>query len=334
MLREPCGLSACAESCPLMATYALRRVLYLIPLLLGITVVLFAVIQAAPGGPEAALLRSGRPVTPEVLEEYRERLGVDRPVPVQYLRWLREALRGNLGLSFTTSRPVADVIAERLPATVELMGAAFLLSAIFALVVATLGAVRPHSWVDVAGTGAAFVGIAMPVFWFALLLQLFFGAWLGWLPISGRASSNSATLANHLAHLALPATALSLRYVARWSRYLRDSLRTALESDFVRTARAKGLSELRVVGVHALRNALLPMVSVVALDLSGLVGGAVITETVFAWPGIGRLFVTAMMARDYPLLMGILLLGAVAVVTFNLLADLVYGLIDPRIRHE
>lgn len=316
-----------------MATYALRRVLHLIPLLLGITVVLFAVIQAAPGGPEAALLRSGRPVSPEVLDEYRERLGVDRPVPVQYVRWVGEALRGNLGLSFATSRPVTEVILERLPATVELMGTAFLLSAILALTVGTLGALRPHSWLDVAGTGAAFVGIAMPAFWFALLLQLFFGAWLGWLPISGRATPGSATLTDHLAHLALPATALSLRYVARWSRYLRDSLRTALASDFVRAARARGLSEARVVGVHAMRNALLPMISVVALDLSGLVGGAVITETVFAWPGLGRLFVTAMMARDYPLLMGILLLGAIAVVALNLIADLAYGVVDPRIRH-
>lgn len=317
-----------------MTTYVLRRLAQMIPLLLGITVVLFAVIQAAPGGPEAALLESGRFIDPQVIEAYRERLGVDRPIPVQYVRWLGAALRGDLGVSFSTTRPVGEMILERLPATLELMGAAFLLAAVLAFALGILSAVRQYSWWDHLGTGLSFAGIAMPVFWLALILQLVFGVWLGWLPVAGTHTVGDTSLGDHLAHLVLPAFVLSFRYVAGWSRYLRSSLLTALRADYVRTARAKGLSEAAVVGTHALRNALIPVVSIMALNLAGLFSGAVITETVFAWPGIGRMFVQAMFARDYPLLMGILLLGSFMVVLFNLVADVVYGVLDPRIRYE
>jgi peptide/nickel transport system permease protein len=317
-----------------MTTYALRRLAQMVPLLFGITVVLFAVIQAAPGGPEAALLDSGRVVDPALIQAYRERLGVDRPVAEQYVRWVGGALRGDLGVSFSTGRPVAEMIAERLPATLELMGTAFLLAAVLAFAVGTLSAVRQYSWWDHLGTGLSFAGIAMPVFWLALILQLLFGVWLGWLPVAGTHTVGDSSLRDHLAHLVLPAFVLSFRYVAGWSRYLRSSLLQALRADYVRTARAKGLPFRVVLGVHALRNALIPVVSVMALDLAGLFSGAIITETVFAWPGIGRMFVHAMFARDYPVLMGILLLGSCMVVLFNLLADLVYGMLDPRIRYE
>jgi len=317
-----------------MAAYTLRRLLQMVPLTLGITVVLFGVIQMAPGGPEGALLESGRFIDPEVIEAYRERLGVDQPVHVQYVRWLGAALQGDLGVSFSTTRPVWEMILERLPATLELMGAAFLLAAILAFALGTLSAVRPYSWFDNTGTGISFLGIAMPVFWFALILQLIFGVWLQWLPLSGTRTVGASSLGDHLAHLVLPAVVLSFRYVAGWSRYLRSSLMGVLRQDYIRTARAKGLPEWKVVGVHGLRNAMIPVVSVMALNLATLFSGAVITETVFAWPGIGRMFVTAMMARDYPLLMGILLLGSVMVVAFNLVADLVYGWLDPRIRYE
>lgn len=317
-----------------MTPYVLRRLAQMVPLVLGITVVLFAVIQAAPGGPEAALLESGRFIDPAVIEAYRERLGLDQPVHVQYVRWLGAAVRGDLGVSFSTTRPVGEMILERLPATLELMGASFLLAALLAFALGILSAVRQYSWWDHLGTGVSFVGIAMPVFWLALILQLVFGVWLGWLPVAGTHTVGDASLLDHLAHLVLPAFVLSFRYVAGWSRYLRSSLLTALRADYVRTARAKGLSERTVVGVHALRNALIPVVSIMALNLAALFSGAVITETVFAWPGIGRMFVQAMFARDYPLLMGILLLGSVMVVVFNLVADIVYGILDPRIRYE
>jgi len=306
----------------------------MIPMLLGITVILFAVIQAAPGGPEGSLLETGRFIDPGVIEAYRHRLGVDQPVYIQYVRWLAAALRGDLGISFSTTRPVAAMIAERLPATLELMGTSFVLAAVIAFALGTLSALKQHSLFDHAGTGLSFLGIAMPVFWFALILQLVFGVWLGWLPVSGTRTVGQSSLGDHLLHLILPAIVLSLRYIAGWSRYLRASMLGVLRTDYVRTARSRGLPETSVVGVHALRNALIPVVSVMALNLAGLFSGAVITETIFAWPGIGRLFVQAMFGRDYPLLMGILLLGSVMVVVFNLVADVVYGLLDPRIRYE
>lgn len=316
-----------------MTRYALRRLAAVVPLLLGVSVLLFALIQAAPGGPEAALMAVGRAPDPAAVAAYRERLGVDRPVPEQYVRWLGAALQGQLGTSYATGRPVAGLLADRLPATLLLAAAALLLAAVAALGTALIGALRPGSLADRAGTMLAFGGLAMPAFWFALVVQLVFGVWLDWLPVSGMRSAQGGGVADRVAHLVLPASVLSLRYVAGWSRYLRASLREVLRSGFVRSARARGLHPWRTVGVHALRNALGPAVSVAALDLSALVSGAVIIESVFAWPGLGRLFVTSMLARDYPVLMGVLLLGCGAVVLLNLVADLVHGWLDPRIRH-
>ena len=317
-----------------MTAYIGRRILQMIPLVFGISVILFAVIQAAPGGPEGALLESGRFVDPQVIEAYRERLGLDQPVYVQYVRWLGAAVSGDLGISFSSTRPVAEMILERLPATLELMASAFLLAAVVALGLGVFSAVRQYSVFDYFGTGLSFVGIAMPVFWFALILQLVFSVKLGWLPVAGTETVGATSLGDHLMHLVLPAVVLSFRYIAGWSRYLRSSLLGVLRADYVRTARAKGLPETAVVGIHAMRNALIPLVSIMALNLAALFSGAVITETVFAWPGIGRMFVQAMFARDYPLLMGILMMGSVMVVVFNLVADILYGILDPRIRYE
>ena len=317
-----------------MGSYISRRLLQMAPLMFGISIVVFTLIQLAPGGPEAALLSSGRFVDPSVVAAYRVKLGVDQPVPVQYVRWAATALTGDLGMSYATTRPVVRMIAERLPATLELMGSAFLLAALLAAVIGLASALRPHSWIDLFGTGASFVGIAMPVFWLGLLLQLVFAVELGWTPVSGTHTVGTSSLGDHLAHLVLPSIVLASRYVASWSRYFRASLISALQSDYVRTARAQGLSEMRVLFVHAVRNALVPVVSVMALGLADLVSGAVITETVFAWPGIGRLFVQAMFARDYPVLMGVLLMGSLTVIVFNLVADVLYGLLDPRIRYE
>ncbi|MFH1763576.1 MAG: ABC transporter permease [Gemmatimonadota bacterium] len=315
-------------------SYIGRRILQMIPLVFGISVVLFAVIQAAPGGPEGALLESGRFVDQEVIEAYRQRLGVDQPVHIQYIRWVSAALSGDLGISFSTTRPVADMILERLPATLELMVSAFLLAALLALGLGVFSAVRQYSFFDHFGTGLSFLDIAMPVFWFALILQMIFSVKLGWLPVSGTETVGASSLGDHLRHLILPAVVLSFRYIAGWSRYLRSSLLGVLRTDYVRTARAKGLTEAAVVGIHGLRNALIPLISIMALNLAAIFSGAVITETVFAWPGIGRMFVQAMFSRDYPLLMGILMMGSVMVVVFNLVADVLYGILDPRIRYE
>lgn len=317
-----------------MSDYIGRRLVQALPLLLGISAVVFTLIQMVPGGPEAALLSSGRFVDPSVVEAYRVKLGVDQPLPVQYARWLGTALSGDLGVSYSTTRPVLTMIVERLPATLELMLAAVLLAALGSFVIAVVCATRPHSWLDTLLMSSTFLGIAMPVFWLGLLLQLAFSVELGWFPISGTHTVGASSLRDHLAHLVLPALVLASRYVASWSRYLRGGLMEALDSDFVRAARARGLTETRVLFSYALPVALPPVVSLVALGVADLVSGAVITETVFAWPGIGRLFVQAMFSRDTPLLMGVLLMGSFAVIVCNLVADLLYGALDPRVRQS
>jgi peptide/nickel transport system permease protein len=317
-----------------LGSYIVRRLLQMLPLLLGITIVLFAVIHSVPGGPEGNLLSSGRFVDPQVIAAYRHRLGVDQPVPIQYLRFMEGLLRGDLGVSFSTTRPVAGLIAERLPATLALMASSFLLAAMVALPLGIWSALRKHGLFDMLGAGLSFLGIAMPAFWLGLLLQIVFALELRWLPVSGTHTVGVSSLSDRLVHLLLPTCVLSFRNVAGWSRYLRGSLISVLSTDYIRTAHAKGLSPRRVVLVHALRNALIPLVSVMALSLADLFSGAVVTETVFSWPGIGRLFVQAMYARDYPLLMGILLMGSFMVVVFNLVADVAYGVLDPRVRYE
>jgi len=315
-----------------MIAYVGRRMIQMIPLVFGISIVLFAVIQAAPGGPEGALLETGRFIDPEVIEAYRERLGVDQPVPVQYVRWIGGAVRGDLGISFSTTRPVSEMIIERLPATLELMGASFLLAALLAFALGTISAVKQYSWFDHLGTGFSFVGIAMPVFWFALILQMVFGVWLQWLPVAGTQTVGATSVADHLLHLVLPTVVLSLRYVAGWSRYLRSSLLVALRTDYVRTARAKGLSEVAVVGVHAARNALIPVVSVMALNLAGLFSGAVITETIFAWPGIGQYITKSLFNADMNAVIGGTVVVGIGFVGINMLSDVLYRMVDPRAR--
>ncbi len=317
-----------------MGKYVIRRLIQMVPLLFGISIIIFAIIQAAPGGPEAMLLESGRFIDPTIIESYRRRLGLDQPVYIQYFRWLTAMLSGDLGISFSTYRPVVEMIAERLPATLELMLTAFSIAAIIAIPLGMLSAVRQYSILDFTGTSLSFVGIAMPVFWFGLILQLVFSVQLGWLPTSGRVTVGQETALNYVQHLILPGMVLSLRYIAGWSRYMRSSMLSVIHKEYITTARAKGQRESLILWHHAIKNALIPVVSVMALDLAGLFSGAVITETIFAWPGIGRLFVQAMFSRDYPLLMGILMMGSTMVVFFNLIADIVYGWLDPRISYS
>jgi peptide/nickel transport system permease protein len=319
---------------PGMGRYAIRRTIQMIPLFIGISIIIFLIIQAAPGGPETTLLATGRFVSPEILAAYRVRLGLDQPIFVQYFRWLGAALTGDLGYSYTSAQPVLTMILERLPATIQLMLSAYLLAAVIALPLGVYSAIHKYSILDYFGTGLSFLGIAMPVFWFGLILQLVFAVQLGWLPSSGRETVGDTGLVDQIKHLILPATVLSLLYIAGWSRYMRTSFLGVINSDYVRTARAKGLRERRVMLVHALKNAAIPVVSIMALDVAGLFSGAVITETIFAWPGIGRLFIQSMYARDYPLLMGIIMMGSILVVVFNLVADILYGWLDPRISFD
>lgn len=317
-----------------MGKYVSRRLLQMIPLMLGISVIMFALIQSAPGGPEAMFLESGRFIDPTLIESYRQRLGLDQPIYIQYFKWLGAALTGDFGLSFSTSRPVSQMIAERLPATLELMLTAFTFAALIAIPLGVFSAVRQYSLLDFIGTGFSFLGIAMPVFWFGLILQLIFSVQLGLLPTSGRITVGDSSLLDQVRHLILPGIVLSLLYVAGWSRYMRSSMLNVIRREFMLTARGKGVRERDIVWYHGLKNALIPVISVMALDLAGLFSGAVITETVFAWPGIGRLFIQSVYARDYPLVMGILMMGSFMVVFFNLIADIVYARLDPRITYS
>ena len=226
------------------------------------------------------------------------------------------------------------MIVERLPATLELMAVSFALAACIAIPMGIYSALHQYSGFDLFATTTSFLGIAMPVFWFGLILQLIFSVKLGWLPVSGTETVGNTSFLDHFKHLILPSIVLSLHYIAGWSRYMRSSMLSVIRSDYIRTARSKGLRERIVVIRHAVKNALIPVITIMALNLAALFSGAVITETIFAWPGIGRLFIQSMYARDYPVLMGILMMGSFMVVLFNLMADMIYGWLDPRISYQ
>jgi peptide/nickel transport system permease protein len=316
----------------------LRRLLGAVPLLLAISLLLFMIVHLAPGGP-TDVYADNPSVTPQALAQIRSAYGLDQPLPVQYLRWVVAMARGVWGYSIRTGRPVTTEIAERLPASLLLGGTALALSALVALPVGIFSAALRRSAVDRVLTLLSFAGISIPVFWLALMLQLLFSIRWGLLPAAGYETLGYAGVGefgwlDRLRHLAMPAAVLSLATIATWSRFLRGSLVDALQQDYVRTAYAKGHGTAGVIMHHALRNALIPVVTIISLDLASLISGAIITETVFAWPGIGRLFVESMDARDYPVLMGLMMLGSLALVLANLGADIVYTVIDPRIRYE
>jgi peptide/nickel transport system permease protein len=304
-----------------------------IPLLLAIMIFTFLLIQYLPGGPLAMLARNPR-VNPAQLAILRHNLGLDQPGYVQFLRWLGGILRGDWGTSYVDDRPVLTYIGERLPATMLLMGSGFLISLVLAVGIGVVAATHRHGLFDHASTLFAFFGLAMPVFWFGLMLQLLFAVHLGWLPAADMFDERAApSLLGGLRHLILPALTLGITGIAGWSRYLRASLQDAIEQDYTRTARAKGVPRQRIVRRHALRNALIPLVTVMALDLPAYFTGAVVVETVFSWPGMGRLFFQSLNQRDYPVQLGLLLISSALIILGNLVADLVYGLLDPRITY-
>ena len=317
-----------------MARYALRRVLQAMPLLLGITLGIFLLIRLVPGGPLSAY--EGNPdVTPQDLARLRQQLGLDAPLPVQYVRWLGRLGRGDLGWSLVSHRPVTSMIGERLGNTAYLMGLALVLTFAIALPAGIISARRQYSWFDHAVTTMSFAGFSMPTFWSGLLAILVFSVWLRWLPAGGMYTVGEAfSLADRLRHLVLPLGILTLFSAARYTRYLRASMLEVLGQDYIATARAKGLGERVVIQKHALKNATVPVVTIVALDLPQLFSGALITETMFSWPGMGRLFWEATLRLDYPVLMAVMTVSAALVVLFNLAADLAYGFLDPRIRYR
>ena len=316
-----------------MVRFVARRVLESIPLLLGIAVLSFIFMQLAPGGPDALFARNGR-MSAEQLAIIRRSMGLDRPPHEQLLAWITNIFRGDLGVSYSQFRPVSEVIAEVFPNTVILMTAGLLISLVSSLVFGILAARRPYGIFDNVTSLLSYFGLAMPVFWFGLMLQLLFAVQLGWLPSAGMYSPDDGSVWDLLRHLVLPALTIAIGSIAGWSRYVRSSTLEQLSQDYVRSARSKGLSESRVMTNHVLRNSLIPLVTVVGIDVPLYLTGAVLTETVYSWPGMGRLFFDALTVRDYPVLMGILVLGAALIIVGNLIADLVYGFLDPRITYE
>lgn len=313
-----------------VADIALRRVGHALPVLFIVSAAVFALLHAAPGGPLAIFLENPN-VRPEDIERLRRSLGLDRSISVQYLSWLRGFVTGDWGFSFTDGRPVLERIAERVPATLELVGVSLVISLLLAVPAGVWSAVRRGGWLDRATSAASVAGISLPAFWFGLLLQLVFAIGLGWFPSSGRTSLLSSGMTDRVAHILLPATVLAGLHAAAWMRYVRSAMGEALQQRFVLVARGRGVPERDVVWRHALRNALLPFVTVVLLDAAIMISGAVVTESVFAWPGLGGLFTEALARRDYAVLMAFLMLSSVAVVIFNLMADLAYRRLDPRI---
>ncbi len=314
-----------------MARFVLHRLVATIPVLLLVTAGVFTLIHLTPGDPIDAMMAES--VDASVKERLRRDLGLDRPLYVQYAAWMGRLLQGDLGRSIRNQEPVIENVSRRIRPSLQLAALAMLVSLVVALPLGVLSAAKRNTPIDGAGTTFALFGICMPNFLLALLLIFVFGVRLRWLPISGYVDPLEEPLAG-LRSLALPAITLGLALAAVVTRTLRSSMLEALAEDYVRTARAKGLSERQVVVGHALKNALIPVVTVIGLQLGTLIGGAVITEYVFALPGVGRLVVDAVFARDYPLVQGVVLLIAVGFILSNLLVDLLYGWVDPRIRHR
>jgi len=318
-----------------------RRTLQAIPLLLAISVILYGILYNMPGGPLAPYLQNPH-ITAADIARLKHNLGMDQPVPIQYLKWLGHIVTGDMGYSTSNSEPVFQALLERLGATLELMGASTLISILIGITAGIIAAVFRYSLLDYVITTGAFFGQAMPVFWFALMMQLAFAVHgiplpFGYqiqLPSAGIASSDTFDLGDRLVHLILPATVLSLLGIATFSRFMRSSLLEVLNTDYMRTAAAKGLSFRTILFKHGFKNALIPVVTVIALSLPGLIAGAIFTEYVFAWPGMGRLFYNALNQSDLALLMGYLLMVAFLVVFSNLLADVVYAWLDPRVKYD
>jgi peptide/nickel transport system permease protein len=314
-------------------TYVTRRLLQAVPLLLVISIALFGLLHLIPGGPEQVAF------SPRMSEQARHdmvvALGLDQPAPIQYVKWLWGTVHLDFGNTYKDGRPVITVIGERLPATLELLGVAFLFALLVAIPLGIIAAVRQYSVTDYFFTILSYLGISMPIFWFAEMLILFFAIQHNWFPTGAMGTEGgTASFWDGVHHIILPMVVLSLAFIAGWSRYLRSSMLEVLHQDYLRTARAKGLKRTRIVLKHGFRNAVIPLVTVVALDLGGIFGGAVITETIFSWPGLGRLFYDSLSSRDYPVLMAMMVLSAVTFVLCNIIADVIYGLVDPRIRYS
>ena len=333
-----------------MVRFLLSKLLYLIPTFLGITIVAFGFVRILPGDP-VLLMAGERGVSPERHAELSAQLGFDKPVVMQYLDFLGRLLQGDLGNSLVTKRPVLDEFLALFPATLELGLCAIVIATLIGVPVGVLAAIKRGSWFDQVSMTSALVGFSMPIFWWGLLLIIFFSGFLGWTPVSGRISlmyffpegtgfmlidslmsGQDGAFASAVSHLILPSVVLATIPLAVIARQTRSAMLEVMGEDYVRTARAKGMPARRVIGVHALRNAMIPVVTTIGLQIGVLIAGAILTETIFSWPGIGKWMIDSISRRDYPAVQSGLLLIAGLVMAVNLLVDLTYGLINPRIR--
>ncbi len=315
-----------------MVRYVIRRLLQAIPMLVGISFAAFVLLRLAPGGPMAVYAQNPN-MTEADMRRIEHILGLDQPIHIQYLKWAAGMATGNLGYSYRTGRPVGQIILERIPATVQLMGCAYLIAITLGLSTGIVSAIRRHSIFDYCATTGAMVGLSVPTFWFGLMVIIVFAGMLRWIPSGGIASLGAPfSIQDRLVHLVGPASVLGLWMTATWSRYTRSSVLEVVGQDYIRTARAKGLRSRTILLRHTLRNALIPLVTLAGLEFRNLFGGALVTETVFSWPGVGRLYLDSLNYQDYSVILGLLLITSVMVLAGSLLADILYAVVDPRIR--
>ncbi|RLB17979.1 MAG: diguanylate cyclase [Deltaproteobacteria bacterium] len=317
-----------------MFQFILKRLVQAVPLLIGVSIIGFAMMHLAPGGP-LAVYTLNPTITAQDIARIKQVFGLDQPMYIQYFKWAYGMFTGNWGNTFFGGRPVLDVIMERVPATFILMGSGMSLAIIIGMLIGILGAVKRYSVFDYLATTGAMVALSFPTFWFGLMTIFLFSLKLGWLPSGGMFTlGGDEGILDLLMHLILPAVVLALVLVAQWSRYTRSSFLEVINQDYIRTARSKGLTGRRILLRHAFPNALAPLVTLAGIQLPWLFSGALVTETIFGWPGMGRLFVDALTMKEYPVLMGMIMITAIAVIIGNLLADVINAMIDPRLRLE
>lgn len=317
-----------------MLKFILYRFLHAIPLILIVTIISFAIITLAPGDPVYMFVNPEQ-ASPQDLELIRSELGLDKPIPVRYAIWLGNALRLDFGKSFLTGRPVMDMIFEFLPNTITLALAATIFAFCIALPAGIISAVKRNSVADYFFSTISFIGVSLPGFWFGLMLILVFSLKLGWLPTAGmRENFDAFVLSDRIRHIILPMLVLGMAQMAGVMRQLRGAMLEVIRQDYIRTARSKGLKEIIVIMKHAFRNALLPIITMLGFIIPGLVNGAVITETIFSWPGIGRMAIAASFNRDYPVIMGNLIIASIMVIIGSMIADILYAVADPRIKYN
>ena len=318
--------------------YVLRRLAMVIPMLLGITIITYVIISLAPGDPVSAMInpQEMNVRSDAELNQMRQDLGLNDPIPVRYVLWLKEAVQGNLGYSYQNKTPVVDMILGRLPETLLLTGSALFVAMTVGVTLGIISARKQYTVLDYVLTISAFFGLSIPAFFFALIGMYIFSVRLGWLPVFGMWTPGEPTGFNLdlLKHLILPMSALAIPHIAEYMRYSRAATLEAMGAEHVVTARAKGLNERVIFARHVFRNALLPLVTIAGLSIPGLIGGSFVIETIFSWPGIGMLGYTAIMQRDYPVQLGIALMAAIVVLFATLVTDLAYAVVDPRIRYE